>query len=106
SVTERRVYFLSIGSDIQLYPKEAIPYEISFIGHPPEAKIAFTYQEVGGEDVMTYDGNDSEDLVWDKNAFNFIVYMMLDKYGVSSRENILNEFAQMGLQSVTISAAS
>jgi len=81
-----------------LYPQQEIPYILFYLIYPTTAILAFTYQEVDGEYVQVYDPVNSVDLYWDKSASNLLLYMLLEKYGVSSRDDILNEFGKFGVQ--------
>jgi hypothetical protein len=51
---------------------------------------------------MTYDAGNTVDLAWPSSAANLILYKMLEKYGVSVREQLLQEYAKYGIiQSAT-----
>jgi hypothetical protein len=96
-LSKKIVNYIPIKTDIQLYPKMAIPYYMYYLIYPLEAKIAFTYTDTQDEDVMTYDSANSTDLAWDDNASNIILYKMLEKYGIVNREGWLAEYAKLGL---------
>lgn len=98
SIAKRIVCYVPFDNSIQLYPEEAINYAMYYLIYPKQAKIAFTYTSTADEDVMTYDQANSVDLVWDKNASNIILYKLLEKYGISSREMLLAEYAKLGIQ--------
>lgn len=93
------VNYLTYENKIQLTPEVQLQYELYYLIYPPEAKIAFTYtiDPVSGEDTMTVDLANTIDLVWDKNAANIILYMMMEKYGVSSREDLIREYGRLGI---------
>lgn len=97
--TKKRIYFMMDGATIiNLFPVIAsIPCLIYYIVFPTEAKIAFTYTETDDEDVMTYSPTDSIDLAWTKDAENIIIYKMLQKYGITSRDNWVAEYSKIGI---------
>lgn len=98
-LTKKRVYFLvDAPTTINFFPKVAsLPFFMYYIVFPTEAKIAFTYTETDDEDVMTYDSGNSVQLQWTKDARNLILYKMLEKYGVTVREQLLQVYAQLGI---------
>jgi len=98
NLAKQRAYYLPYDDVIQLYPQQEIPYILFYLIYPTTAILAFTYQEVDGEYVQVYDPVNSVDLYWDKSASNLLLYMLLEKYGVSSRDDILNEFGKFGVQ--------
>jgi hypothetical protein len=65
---------------------------------PSNAYIAFTYTIINGEYVQQYDPGNSIDLFWDKSAANLLLYLLLEKYGISSRDDLLQEYAEMGIK--------
>ncbi len=97
SVVKKIVNYIPDGQTIQLYPEEAIRYKLYYLIYPTEAHIAFTYTSTADEDVMTYDAANSEDLAWDGNASNIILYKLLEKYGVGNREQLLIEYGKLGV---------
>lgn len=99
SLAKKRVYYLVDGpTTINLYPAAAsIPFLLFYLVFPTAAYIAFTYTETDDEYIQTYDPTNSQDLAWTSDAFNLILYMMLDKFGVSVREQLLMEYAKLGL---------
>lgn len=96
-VSKRIVGYVNYNKRIQLYPKSAINYQMFYFIYPTEAKIAFTYTTVDGEDIMAYDDANSVNLAWNENAANIILYKLLEKYGISSRELLLNEYGKLGV---------
>lgn len=97
-LTKSRAYYINYDTVIQLYPEQEIPYILFYLIYPTEAKLAFTYAMVNGEYVQTYDPANTVDLMWDKDASNLLLYMLLEKYGISSRDDLLAEFARIGIQ--------
>ena len=92
------VYYLQYNSVIQLYPEEQFYYVLYYLIYPTTATLVFTYNIVDGEYVQTHDQNSTIDLQWDKNASNLLLYMLLEKYGISSRDELLSEFGRFGVQ--------
>lgn len=97
-LTKLRAYYINYDDVIQLYPEQEIPYILWYLIYPTAAQLAFTYELVEGEYVQTYDPENSVDLYWDKNASNLLLYMLLEKYGISSRDDLLAEFGKLGIQ--------
>jgi hypothetical protein len=98
NVSKKIVYHRFTSPDtVYFYPAAAIPYFIFYLIYPLEAHIAFTYTSTDDEDIMTYDPDNSVDLQWPESASNLILYLMLEKYGVSVREQLLQTYAEYGI---------
>lgn len=98
NLTKKQVYYrFNSPSIMNLYPGQAIPYSLFYLIYPTAAYIAFTFTETDDEDIMTYDPTNSVDLAWPESATNLIIYKMLEKYGISVREELLQEYAKYGI---------
>ena len=98
NITKNRAYYINYDDVIQLYPEQSIPYILFYLIYPPTAQLAFTYSVVDGEYIQTFDPLNTFDLQWDRNASNLLLYMLLEKYGISSRDDLLAEFGKLGIQ--------
>lgn len=96
-LTKSRAYYLSYDNVIQLFPPQVISYILFYLVYPTKAFIAFTYQLQNGEYIQVYDATNSADLYWDENASNLLLYMLLEKYGISSRDDLLQEYGKLGV---------
>lgn len=96
-LSKNRVNYTFVNKKIQLFPKSAIAMKLVYVKYPVKAKIAYTYSSAGGEDIRVYDQANSVDMEWGENCFNLLLYMTLDKMGISSRDEILREYAQLGI---------
>lgn len=97
NLAKSRAYYINYDGVIQLYPEQSIPYVLFYLVYPTAAYLAFTYQLVNGEYVQIYDPSNSADLYWDENASNLLLYMLLEKYGISSRDDLLQEYGKVGV---------
>lgn len=104
NITKKIAYYrFNTPNLVKFYPEVAIPFKMFYLVYPTEAYIAFTYTTTDDEDVMTYDPTNSVDLAWPEFADNLIIYKMLEKIGVSIREDLLREYANFGfVQDLTI----
>lgn len=96
-LTKNRCYYLSYDNVTQLYPQQSINYMMFYLVYPDEANLAFTYQLVNGEYVQVFDQSSTVNLNWNKNAENLILYMVLEKYGITTRDVTLQEFGKAGI---------
>ena len=105
-LSKSRVYYLMNGTTtIEIFPKPGtVPAIIYYLSYPSEAKIAFTYTEVNDEYVMTYDAANSDDLAWVTDAYNIILYKMLEKYGVETRDQWIEEYSRLGISKPVLNA--
>jgi hypothetical protein len=97
--SKKRVYYYMDGPlVIKVTPATVVsPFILYYLMYPSEAKIAFTYSLVSDEYVMTYDAGNSTNLAWTTDAFNIILYKMLEKYGVETRDSWLEEYSRLGV---------
>lgn len=98
NLAKSRAYYNNYDGVIQLYPEQSIPYVLWYVIYPTKAYISFTYVLVNGEYVQQYDSGNSANLFWDKSAANLLLYLLLEKYGISSRDDLLQEYADMGIK--------
>lgn len=97
-LTKSRAYYLNYDDVIQLYPQQAINYVLFYLVYPTDALLAFNYVLVNGEYVQQYDPLNTVDLGWDRNASNLLLYLLLEKYGISSRDDLLQEYGRLGVE--------
>jgi hypothetical protein len=97
SLIKKRVYYNVWQEIIQLWPQQSLPYAMAYLIYPTKAYLAFTYQLQNGEYIQVYDPLNSVNLYWDENASNLLLYMLLEKYGISSRDDLLQEYGKLGV---------
>lgn len=95
--TKNVYYRFNSPGTISFYPVAITPFFVFYLIYPTDAHIAFTYSTTANEDIMTFDPTNSVDLAWPASAANLILYKMLEKYGVSVREEVLEEYAKYGI---------
>lgn len=97
NLTKDRILYSFDKDGIHVQPAQALNFKIVYFKYPPDAKIAYTYTEVNGEAKRTVDTANTVDLVWGMNCYSLILYMVMDKMGISHRDEILNEYARLGI---------
>jgi hypothetical protein len=97
-LTKSRAYYINYDDVIQLYPQQNISFILWYLVYATMAKLAFTYTLVNGEYIQQYDAINSVDLQWDENATNLLIYLLLEKYGISSRDDLLQEYGKLGIE--------
>jgi hypothetical protein len=103
-VSRKQVYYLD-NNAIQLYPQQVLSVSGFYFIYPTEAKISFTESVVDGEDTQVIDPSNTVDLAWNPSASNIILYKMLEKYGISVREELLQQYSQLGLNEAEMKGA-
>jgi len=96
-LTKNRAYYNVYDGVIQLYPMQGIPYLMWYLVYPVAAILAFNYEMQNGEYVQVYDPDNTVDLYWNENASNILLYMLLQKYGISVRDDLIAEFGRIGI---------
>lgn len=96
-LTKKRAYYNVWQETIQLWPQTALTYAMAYLVYPTKAVLVFSYQLENGEYIQVYDPLNSVNLYWDENASNLLLYMLLEKYGISSRDDLLQEYGKLGV---------
>jgi hypothetical protein len=96
-ISKKRVNIASVDGKWEVKPDTATGISIRYVKIPPLSTIAFQISETENEYVMSYDDAATVDFVWGDICVPLIIYMMLEKYGVSMREEILREYARLGI---------
>lgn len=95
-LTKNRVNICAQDGKWKVMPATAT-ISLKYVKDVPVSTIAFTYSSTDDEDIMVYDDTTTVDFVWDEQCIPILVYMMLEKYGVSVREQLLQQYALLGL---------
>lgn len=89
-------YYISyLDGGIQLWPEVQASVTIAFCRVPPTAMIALTPNSTANSDYVVPTA--VVDLIWSPVVYNLFYYMMLEMLGIEQRENILYEYAQLGI---------
>jgi len=96
-LAKNRVLYTFTKDGITVYPEKALAFEMVYVKYPKDAKIGYTYSNVNGEPKRVVDPAKTENLEWGMNCFNLLLYMVMDKMGISKRDAILSEYAQLGI---------
>lgn len=92
----KRTYYYFEDKQMKFLASGTPTGTMSYIRYPLASRIVLT--PVSGVDndyvTPTADG----DLEWNEDAFNFFLYMMLEKLGIEMKEQLLQQYANVGLQ--------
>lgn len=91
------IYFSYQEDNLVKYlPEEELEVNFKYLRNPeiPEITLTPTSDEDGDYLVPT----SVTDLDWNDNAFEFILYMMLNKYGFEMKEDLILAYANAGIQ--------
>lgn len=94
-LTKDRILYSYGKTGIQVYPETALNFKMIFAKYPAKANISYTYTNVNGEPKRTPTA--VVDLEWNDNVYNLLLYMVMDKMGLAVRDQLLNEYAQLGI---------
>lgn len=100
SLVNNDVAYNFVNDKIQLYPNAIMTVRVIYIKQPDLAKITLIPASNADSDYLTVDANPANtiDLKWPVSMFNIIVYMVLEKLGIEMKEQLLVEFAMLGIQ--------
>lgn len=94
-LTYNETYYSYINDKLQMYPAQALPYQLIYCIVPPVATIILTPTTVTDEDYLV--ATLGADLIWPVSMFNLIVYLVLEKLGIEMKEDLLSAFSALGI---------
>lgn len=101
NLTKFRTVWCMEGDNIQMYPKQALGYSLIYCKKPLEAKIAFTTAEDEDNDYLVIDDAETIDIDFPEGLFNLFVYYMLESAGIEMKDQLQQEFSQLGINRTT-----
>lgn len=96
----RAGYYFADGS-INMLPAEAMEVTLIYCRKPTDAIIAYTSESDDDNDYQTIDEADTVDIEFPESLFNLFVYKMVERLGISMKEQVLFEYAQLGITKET-----
>lgn len=97
NLTKKRTLWCMDSDNLQMLPKQALPYKLYYCIKPLEAKIAFTTATDADNDYLVIDAANTINIDFPEGLFNLFVYYMLEAMGVEQKENILSAYSQLGI---------
>jgi len=95
NLAKNRVLYTFDSAGINIMPAQELNFKIVYAKYPTDAGVTYTYTNVNGEPKRVASGQ--TDMIWGMNVFNLLLYMTMDKMGLSVRDTLLNEYARMGI---------
>jgi hypothetical protein len=92
---ERILYFFT-KDGIHTLPVGEHNFRAYFQKEPAQASIVYTNQIIGNEPRQTL--SSKVDIPFNMNAFNILLYMVMEKLGFSGRDLLATEYARLGIQ--------
>lgn len=98
--TVKNLYYHSQESTgIKTLPTSALPYVLDYLKYPTTATIVLTPVSDANNDYLV--PTVGVNLEWNEDAFNFILYMMLERLGLEMKENLILSWSNIGIQKET-----
>lgn len=97
NVTKKRTLWSMDTDNLQMQPKQALPYKLYYCIKPLEAKIGFTTEEDEDNDYLVVDAATTIDIDFPEGLFNLFVYFMLESMGIEQKEQLSTEYSQLGI---------
>lgn len=88
-------YYIESDDSFRILPS-AGSADFSYIRTPGEALITLTASSTEDSDYLTPTSN--QNLEWPERAYNIIFYMMMERFGISQKEALLMEYANLGIR--------
>lgn len=86
----------------KMLPAEAgLDYNLIYACKPTEAKIAFTTQSDDNNDYLVIDSANTVDIDFPEGLFNLFTYYMLESIGIEQKEQLMQEYSQLGIERTT-----
>ena len=101
SLAKRIAYFHYTEGGIQLYPRQAFTVSFHYIAKPASAAIAYKrmINPATDEHVIELDTDNTVDLEWNDDAYNLLLFILLEKYGLVTKDQLLIEYGKLGVNS-------
>jgi len=94
-LTKDSLGYYFMDSTLQVLPKTQVNATLVYCQKPPAASITLTAASDSNSDYLTPTAG--ADLIWSPVVYNLFVYMMLEMLGIEMRDNILYEYATLGI---------
>lgn len=93
----KTLYYMSNGS-INVLPEQGMDMELIYCRKPTEARIV--YESISGDedDYLVVDEDETIDLEFPEGLFNLFAYSILEKLGISMKEQLALEYSNLGIQ--------
>lgn len=99
--TLRNLYYYYMEDDkIKFLPAETHNVAYTYIRQPAVASIILTATSSDDDDYI--EATAGADLEWPSTMFNMLLYMMLDKLGLEQKEQLIMQYANLGIQKEAI----
>jgi len=90
------------SNNITTFPKIAgQKYILTYCKKPTEAKIGFTSASNADSDYLVVDNATTVNIGFPEGLFNLFVYYMLESMGIEQKENLMQEYSQLGINRET-----
>jgi len=97
-VAKNRIGYAYNDGGLVIYPNQiGITVKLIYCKQPDEAKIAFNTASTGEDDYITIDNTNTDDLDFPEGLFNLFVYSMLEYRGIQLKDELTQEYSQLGL---------
>lgn len=96
SVSNNIYVYYQEDNKLNFMPEQVLTCKFSYLRKPTTAFITLTATSDANGDYLT--PAVGTDLEWNENVFNLFVYKMLERLGISMKENILSEYSNFGIQ--------
>lgn len=100
SATTGLYYYYMEDDKIKFLPAQTLAVSYTYLRKPVAASVVLTATEDEYNDYIT--ATVGVNLEWPINMFNMIMYMMLEKIGIESKEQLIIEYSNLGIQKESI----
>lgn len=100
STTTNKYYYFMEDNKIKFLPAVNLSVNYTYLRKPAEASVVLTATSDEYNDYLV--PSVGVNLEWGTTMFNLIMYMMLEKLGVESKDQLTIEFSQLGIQKESI----
>lgn len=100
-VNQNLGYYKDAGG-IQLLPEQTFPLVFRYIRKPIDPVLSLVLADDGDYEILDPDPSHTTDFEFGEAVTDLIIYMMLEKLGVQMKEQIVTEYANIGIQRANI----
>lgn len=92
----KQVYYYYEGDQVKFLVDGSMTGTMTYIRRPDDSILSVSYIDSDDSDYETYAVD--KNLEWPELVENLFVYLMLERLGISQKDNLLIEYSKLGLQ--------
>lgn len=102
NVAKKNLGYYKDAGGIQLLPEQSFPLIFRYIRKPADPVLSLVLADDGDYEIIDPNPINTKNFEFGDSVTDLIIYMMLEKLGVQMKEQIVTEYANIGIQRANI----